>query len=180
MDAFFGCAKKIIHQVRLPGRIGNDGVGEPVGFPIERRHKIRRSNALDRTADEFLHLQLCFGAGTGPGEQFGHDNLDAFLLREPDVVNGHPAEIMDEIGGLCVVPPTDKFDLEAKGLQRCPRLFNLDLPASVRQGEGKRAINENLHFGTQLPPNPHFNAATFELPPFRQFKYFEYYQCIWY
>jgi hypothetical protein len=99
-------------------------------------------------------LQLCFGTGTGPGEQFGRDNLDAFLLREPDVVNGHPAEIMDEIGGLCVVPPTGKFDLEAKGLQRCPRPFNLDLSASLRQGEGKRAINENLHLGAQWPPTP--------------------------
>ena len=38
-------------------------------------------------------------------------------MREPDVVGGHPAKIVDEVGGLFFVPPADRLDLDANFLQ---------------------------------------------------------------
>ena len=80
------------------------------------------------------------------GEEFGDDDLDFFLLREPDVFRVHPAKMMDHIASLRAVPPAQEFDLDAVFFERDFRLLDLDLRATVREGERQRMVEKDFHF----------------------------------
>ena len=67
------------------------------------------------------------------------------MLREADVVGGHAAKIVDEVGRLGFVIPAGVFDFHAVLFQGGLGLFDLDLPAAVGEGKRQRAIDKNFH-----------------------------------
>jgi hypothetical protein len=58
---------------------------------------------------------------------------------------GHPAQIMDDVARLPVIPPTKGFNFHADGLERSGGLFNLGLHHTVRQRERKVTIKKDFH-----------------------------------
>jgi hypothetical protein len=81
-----------------------------------------------------------------PADQVGHDNFDALLMGQLDVFGGHPSKVVDKVGGLFFVPPTEGFNLKSKGLQGRLSAFDLDLVSAVRQRARQRAVNEDFHW----------------------------------
>ncbi|MGO9586209.1 MAG: hypothetical protein ACLP2Y_08445 [Limisphaerales bacterium] len=95
---------------------------------------------------DFLPAQLAGGTGTRRSEQFGHDHLDALLMGQFNLFGGHPSKVVDKVGGLFFVPPSERFNLKPKGLQGRLSTFDLDLVAAVSQRERHRAVNEDFHW----------------------------------
>jgi len=58
---------------------------------------------------------------------------------------GHPAQIMDDVARLPVIPPTEGFNFHADGLERSDGLFNLGLHSAMRQREREVAVKKDFH-----------------------------------
>ena len=57
---------------------------------------------------------------------------------------GHPAKIMDEVGRLFVIPPSDGFNLGTTG-SSATWFVATGFVAAMRQHERDRAVDQNFH-----------------------------------
>ena len=105
-----------------------------------------RRDVFHNALYDFLPAQLAVGTGTRSGEQFGHDDFDALLMGQINLFGGHPSKVVDKVGGLFFVPPTEEFNLKSKGLQGRLSAFDLDLLSAVRQRKGQPAVDEDFHW----------------------------------
>jgi len=63
-----------------------------------------------------------------------------------DLAGGHSTKIMNNITGLFVIPPAQRLNLEAEGLQRGLGALDLYLLSAVRERERNVAVKEDFHW----------------------------------
>src|SRR5581483_11691683 len=91
--------------------------------------------------------QMCGGARALFGEQIGDHDLHPFRAGEPEERGWNSAEGMQEISGLGVIPPAEKFDFQADLFQGLFGLLDLNLLPAMSKGEGNLMVEEDFHGG---------------------------------
>jgi hypothetical protein len=137
--------EEVVHELGLVGGEGDGGIGEAVGLPVVGRDEGTGKGAFEDAGEEALAAELSGGAGALLGEEVGEDNFDALLVGETEEGSGDAAEVMEDVGGLGVVPPAEVFDVEADFFEGEFGLLDLDLGATMGQHEGDVAVEKDFH-----------------------------------
>src|SRR6266446_366808 len=105
----------------------------------------RRQQAPHRASDYSFDFETRAGTRAGLGQQIQHYDFYPLPLGAAQYMSWNPAEVLQHLAGLPLVPPPQRFDHHADFFQRSLGLLNLPLRASLRQTERKLMVKEYFH-----------------------------------